>query len=114
AAARNGPADMGRIRSVKPELIQHPKFGTLTDGAARLFYGLLGLADDHGNCPAAPSFLAGQIFWGRQRSAGAIGKLLVELEVAGWISRYSADGGEYLTIAHWALKGSVTYQLIDK
>lgn len=104
----------GRIRSVKPELIADAQFAALTDGAARLYYGLLAVVDDCGRCPAAPSFLAGQIFWGRQRSAGAIGRLLAELAASGIVELYSVRGGRYLQIAGWSDKTSCKYQRIDK
>jgi hypothetical protein len=105
---------MGRIRCVKPELIQQPWFGTLTDAAARTFYGLLGVVDDFGRCAAGPAFIAGQIFWGAQRSANAIGRQLAELERAGIIRRYAARGGEYLEILGWFDKGGPLYQQINK
>lgn len=103
-----------RIRTVKPELIQQEKFATLSDPGARLYYGLLGVVDDGGRCTAAPSFLAGNIFWGKQRSATSIGKLVVELEAAGWIRTYVISGGAYLEIIGWGQKGSTTFQQLDK
>lgn len=105
---------MGRIRSVKPELQQQPWFATLTDAAARTYYGLLGVVDDYGRCAADPLFVAGQIFWGQQRSAIAIGRQLAELERAGVIRRYRARGGEYLEILGWFDKGGPLYQHINK
>jgi len=105
---------MGRIRTVKPELIQQPWFATLSDAAARTYYGLLAVVDDAGRCAADPSFIAGQIFWGRQRTAGAIGRQLAELERAGIILIYSARGGKYLEIQGWHEKGGAVYQQVNK
>jgi hypothetical protein len=105
---------VGRIRSVKPELLQQPWFATLTDAAARTYYGLLGVVDDCGRCPADPLFIGGQIFWGRQRSAAAITRQLAELERAGILRRYHARGGEYLEIVGWFEKGGPLYQQINK
>lgn len=104
----------GRIRSVKPELISTPEFATLSDAAARLYYGLLGVVDDCGRCPAAASFLAGQIFWGRQRPLAAIGRLVAELEHASIVQTYASGGATYLQIVGWSVKGSVAYQRVDK
>jgi len=105
---------VGRIRSVKPELPQQPWFATLTDAAARTYYGLLSVVDDCGRCPADPLFIGGQIFWGRQRPAAAITRQLTELERAGIILRYRARGGEYLEIVGWSSKGGPLYQQINK
>jgi hypothetical protein len=105
---------VGRIRTVKPELIQQPWFATLSDSAARTYYGLLGVVDDFGRCGAAPSYIAGQIFWGSQRSANKIGKQLAELEREGIIRRYTVKGGEYLEIVGWFDKGGPLYQQINK
>jgi hypothetical protein len=111
----------GRIRTVKPELIAAPKFAELSDAATRAFYGLLALVDDCGRCPAGASYLHGQIFYMQKRSAASVGKLLAELEAAGWVRRYAAKvdpssrtAGEYLEIVGWSEKGSVTYQRVEK
>jgi len=104
----------GRIRTVKPELNQLHWFATLSDAAARTYYGLLGVVDDYGRCAADTSFIAGQIFWGRQRSATVIGRQLAELERAGIIRRYVTRGGEYLEVLGWFDKGGPLYQQINK
>lgn len=105
---------MGRIRTVKPELIQQPWFATLTDAAARTYYGLLGVVDDLGRCAADPAFIAGQIFWGRQRTIAAIGRQLAELERASIIRRYTVSGSTYLEIVGWHEKGGPVYQHVNK
>jgi hypothetical protein len=104
----------GKIRTRKPELLALEAYAGLTDGAARLFDALPTLADDSGRCPAAPSFLVGQVFWARQRSANVIGQLLTELEAADLIKRYTAKGGSFLEIVGWSDKGHVNYQYIKK
>lgn len=104
----------GRIRSVKPELVQHELFATLSDGAARTYYGLLALVDDAGRCPAAPSYLAGQIFWAKPRALNVIARQITELETAGWVRRYSVRGSVWLEIVGWLDIKSPTYQKIDK
>lgn len=105
---------MGRIRTIKPELIEMARFAALSDGAARMFYGLMSCADDHGRCPAALGYIAGQIFWAKTRPATLLGRFLTELEAAGWVERYSSQGGEWLSIVGWSDKGSPTYQHINK
>ncbi len=104
----------GRIRCVKPELIATERFAGLSDAAKVLYYGLLALVDDDGNCPAGAQYLNGQIFYARPRSAVSIGKLLAELEAAGWVVRYEVDRAQYVTMVGWTEKGSITYQKIDR
>lgn len=89
---------MGRIRTVKPELIASAKFAGLSDAAARLYYGLLGLVDDEGHCPGGVAFLAGNVFHGKSRSLAAIGKILAELEAARFVVRYEVEEQTYLEI----------------
>jgi hypothetical protein len=104
----------GRIRTIKPELAAWLPFAALTDGAARLFVMLYTLADDAGRCPASPSFIAGQVFYARQRSANVIGQLLAEIEEASLIRRYSTKGGTFLEVVGWSDKESPTYQYIKR
>lgn len=105
---------MGRIRSMKPDLLAEQRFASLSDGAVRLFFGLVSLADDRGNCPAAPRYLRGQIFWARQRSPIAICHLLRELSSAGLIDLYEIDGEKFAAVVGWLEKDTPTYQRIDK
>lgn len=100
------------IRSIKGELREHLPFASLTDAAARLFVMLYTLADDGGRCPASPSYLAGAVFFARQKSANVIGQLIGELEAADLVRRYSAKGGIFIQIVGWSDKGSPTYQYI--
>lgn len=103
-----------RIRSTKPELRHLEAFAGLTDAAARVFLLLPTMADDFGRCPAHPTFIAGAVFWARQRSANVIGQLLAELETANLIRRYTAKGGSFLEVVGWSDKGSPTYQYIKR
>lgn len=103
----------GRIRSIKPELREHAAFAALTDGAARLFIMAFTLADDTGRCPAGPRFLAGAVFFGRQRSERLVASYLAELADAKLVTLYESDG-PHLEIVGWREKGSVVHQRIEK
>lgn len=92
---------MGRIRTIKPELFEHHGFAALSDAAARLLIGVFTLVDDHGHCPATPSYLAGRIFFARPRSLAAIGRLISELRSAGFIEIYEGNGIPHLEIVDW-------------
>lgn len=104
----------GRIRTIKPDLLDQERFAQLTDAAVRLFTGCLALVDDAGVCPAGPTYLGGRIFYARPRSTISIGKLLAELERARLVDLFVVDRAHYLVIVGWAEKGAPTYQRIDK
>jgi hypothetical protein len=53
----------GRIRTIKPELLEDEKTAGLSDSASRVFIGMILLADDYGNLRAEPKYLEGQIYW---------------------------------------------------
>jgi hypothetical protein len=105
---------MGRIRTIKPELIATERFAMLSDAAVRLFLGCYSLVDDEGNCPAGATYLNGQIFYGRPRHKTAIGRLLSEIEAARLVDLYMVDGAQYLGIIGWFEKEAPTHQRIEK
>lgn len=53
----------GRIRTLKPELLEDERVAGLSSHAFRLFVGCILLADDHGNLRLRVGLLAGAIFW---------------------------------------------------
>lgn len=53
----------GRIRTIKPELLEDERVAELSSDAFRLFVGCILIADDHGNFRLAVGYLSGQVFW---------------------------------------------------
>lgn len=53
----------GRIRTIKPELLEDERVAALSSNAFRLFVGCILLADDYGNLRLAIGLLAGSVFW---------------------------------------------------
>ncbi len=105
----------GRIRSIKPELREHPALAMCSDGAFRLFIGAVTLTDDEGRCPASARYLAGAVFFGRPRAPKMVEGYLTELEAAAMITLYFAsDGARYMVVRGWGERGSVTHQRIEK
>lgn len=90
----------GRIRTIKPELVENAAIAHLSHEAFRTFICLITLADDYGNLAATPKRLQGIIFWGTPSKAG-IEQLLDELEKANKIQRYVVQCKEYLFITGW-------------
>ena len=92
---------MGRIRTIKPELLEDSKTASLSHEAWRLFVSCLLLADDHGNLRAAPRMLEGLVFHSRESREG-VATLLRELRDGGLVVLYSSRGQEYASIGGWA------------
>jgi len=91
----------GRIRTIKPELLDDSKAGRLTDGSWRLWVSSWLLADDYGNFRADPSQLAGQVFWGSPRSSENLRESLRELEESGMLIVYTVNDQQYAHITGW-------------
>lgn len=98
---------VGRIRTVKPEILEDDVTAALSDGAWRLFVSLFLLADDYGNLRANPRQIAGQAFWARPDAD--IVAMLDELATAGLVAIYSVRGQRYAAIKGWS-----KHQKVDK
>lgn len=98
----------GRIRTIKPELLEDEKTASLSHEAWRLFVSLLLVADDHGNFRATPRLLHAQIFWARE-AREEVASLLGSLASVSLVSLYTAGGQEYGSILGWT-----KHQRVDK
>lgn len=87
---------MGRIRTIKPEILTDEKAASLSHEAWRLWVSMFVLADDSGNLPASPALLGGLVFWAQPADARLA---LAELEDARLIRIYRIRGEAYATIA---------------
>lgn len=91
----------GRIRSIKPEVLEDEEAAGLSDGAWRLWISLWALADDHGNTRSSAKWLAGQVWWASGRSHVAVEQLINELHQSKRIELYMVRGERYLHIRNW-------------
>jgi hypothetical protein len=91
----------GRIRTIKPELLEDSAIAELSHNAFRLFIGAILLADDYGNLRADPRYLEGQAFWGCAAER-PIDALLAELAEKDLLTRYTVRGQHYAAIRGWA------------
>lgn len=89
----------GRIRSVKPELLEDEAVATLSHGAWRLFVSLFLLADDYGNARGDARYLNGAAFWGVTMSVDEVTSLLIEMEKL--VVVYDARGQRYVSLRGW-------------
>lgn len=91
----------GRIRTIKPEILEDERTASLSSDAWRLYVSMWLLADDHGNLYAHPAQLGGSVFWACPNPVRA-DDLLEELATAGLIERYQVRGQRYAHISGWA------------
>lgn len=98
----------GRIRTLKPELLEDDRTASLSHEAWRMFVSMILLADDYGNLRANPKLLDGQVFWARESLAG-LSRILRELVESGLVAEYSVRGQKYVTLTGWA-----KHQRVDK
>jgi len=88
----------GRIRSIKPELLDDEIAAGLSDDAWRLFVSSWLLADDFGNFRAAPRYLAAQVWQDTTRNALTP---LLELVQKERVLLYEVDGQLYAAVSTW-------------
>jgi uncharacterized phage protein (TIGR02220 family) len=102
SASTSGEEDetlAGRIRSVKPELLEDEAVATLSHGAWRLFVSLFLLADDYGNARGDARYLNGAVFWGAQVSVDDVTRFLAELSRL--VVVYDVRGQRYVSLMGW-------------
>jgi hypothetical protein len=103
-----GPSVAGRIRSIKPEILDTKRTAALSHEAWRLFVSMITLADDYGNLIAEPRRLEGTVFWASPIEA-PIGDLMVELVAAELITVYESRGCLFAHLTGWK-----EHQRVDK
>ena len=98
----------GRIRTIKPELLDDKVTAGLSDIAFRLFVASLILADDYGNLRWEPEWLKAQVFWLRRTTLDEVADALDELE-SKLVHAYIISDQRYGAIRGWA-----KHQQVDK
>jgi hypothetical protein len=106
----------GRIRSLKPEVLDFEAGAGLSDLAWRLWIACWCLADDHGNLRAGARYLAANILQDTGRTAD-VETALVELGRGrrgqpSALELYQVDGQPFAHIVGWDQPGHVAYQRI--
>lgn len=98
----------GRIRTIKPEILEDERSAGLSSDAWRLWVSMWLLADDHGRLRGAPSWLRSQVFWACPGPVD-VTSMLSELDTAGVIVRYEVSEQKYIEIPNWT-----KHQKIDR
>lgn len=91
-----------RIRSLKPELWQDEKVGSLSRDARLLFVGLVTMADDEGRLRALPALILGHVFPYDADALRKVSAWLDEIASSGLIERYTVGGTPYVQIVGWS------------
>lgn len=98
----------GRIRTIKPEILENKRTAALDSDAFRLFIGCIALADDYGNLCAEPMRLQGAVFWS-WNPRETVANLLGTLASARLLAIYRVDGQQFAHIIGWT-----EHQRVDK
>lgn len=88
----------GRIRSIKPEILDDEVVAELTDAAWRLWVSTWVLADDFGNLRAGLKYLAAEVWKDTSRD---VSSPLQELVDKGFLVTYAVRGQRYAHINGW-------------
>lgn len=99
----------GRIRTIKPEILEDEVACNLSDAAWRVWVSSWLLADDYGHLRAGARFIASQV-WQDTDKTNASDVALSELETAGLITLYSVEGQRYCSVNGWAKHQRVDHQ----
>lgn len=91
----------GRIRSLKPELMEDEATASLSHVAFRLFVGMILIADDHGNLRASRAWLKGQVFHHAEITDRAFDSALAELTKK-LVTIYVVGEQRYAHVNGWA------------
>jgi hypothetical protein len=92
----------GRIRSIKPEILEDAKTAGLDDHAWRLFVSLWMLADDYGgfHCHNERQ-VHGSVFWGTETTPADTSAALARLSRDSLVTLYEVRGQRYGKITNW-------------
>lgn len=88
----------GRIRTIKPEVLDDEVASSLSDAAWRLWVSLWVLADDHGNVRLANKYLAASVWQDTSRDVETV---RLELFEKGLVSPYAYKHQRYGHINGW-------------
>ena len=98
----------GRIRTLKPEILDDERTAGLTHEAFRPFVGMVTLADDYGNLHGNEKKVEASVFWARECLAG-ISRIVLELVEAELIDLYAVRNQTYVHLRGWS-----KHQRVDK
>ena len=99
----------GRIRSIKPEILDDEKTASLSHLEWRLFVSIWLIADDYGNLRGDAGYVLGQALWAAGETREAVDRALQMLSRVSLLTRYAVRGQTYYHINGWS-----KHQKVDK
>ncbi len=99
----------GRIRTIKPELLEDAKTAGLSHIEFRLFVSAILMADDYGNLRATPHLICGTAFWATNDTPTDVEAAMTTLEEEGLLRTYEMRGQLYAHVCGWN-----KHQRVDK
>lgn len=99
----------GRIRTIKPEILDDEKTASLEHVEWRLFVSLFLIADDYGNLRADPDYVRGQTLWATKESRESVAIAIGKIADVGLVEIYTVRGQTYMHIAGWKKHQRVTH-----
>lgn len=100
----------GRIRTIKPEVLEDATSANLSDEAWRLWVSCWLLADDYGNLRAEPAQVQGAVFWAMQDGLQKVSRGSLELVQKGLLRVYEVRGQRYAHISGWSTHQKVNHR----
>jgi hypothetical protein len=101
-AAPRRKLDVGRIRTVKPELFQSATLAQGSDLARLYFIGLFTLVDDEGRMLYVPKMVVGLLWpYNTEVTASVVEKLTLELVKQDAVRLYEVGPVRYLYLPNW-------------
>lgn len=91
----------GRIRSIKPELLEDAVTAGLSHLEFRLFVSMLLMADDYGNLRATTNLILGTAFWALEETPNQVSLALSTLERKRLIRTYHVREQVYAHVSGW-------------
>lgn len=99
----------GRIRSIKPEILDDEKTAALGHLEWRLFVSVWLIADDFGNFRGDPMYVMGQVLWSAGETRARVAAALESIAEVDLLTRYSVRGQTYYHVNGWD-----KHQRVDK
>lgn len=99
----------GRIRTLKPELLEDAKTANLSDLEFRLFVSTILLVDDHGNARGDVAYIQGAALWASRHPRETVASALAELSRLGLLTFYDVRGQLFVAVTNWT-----KHQKVDK
>ncbi len=99
----------GRIRSIKPEILDDEVVAALPHLEFRLFVSMFVMADDYGNLGGVAARVKGTALWGATDSVDRVKAALEHMAEVGLIEIYRVRGQAFIHLSGWA-----KHQKVDK